>query len=176
MANSESVSPSIEPLGPHHDGSVFDCGEAWLNAYIRRHAAENQELGYGRTYVATRGDSPLIEGYYTLAMGSVMFQNLPEALARHVPRYPMPVAHLGCLAVDSRLQDHGLGRLLLMDAFRRVITAADVVAARALDVKAISERARRWYLERKFLPFRDDPTHLYLPMATVRAVVAQQGQ
>ncbi len=163
----------IGPLAAHHDVSVFDCGEPWLNNYLRQHAAANQRLGYGRTYAATPAASPLVEGYYTVAMGSVVFQNLPDPLAIRVPRYPMPVVHLGCLAVDCGVQGLGLGDFLLIDAFRRAVAAADVVAARALDVKAISDRARNWYLDRGFLPFRDNPDHLYLPMDTVRMVAAK---
>lgn len=168
------IDHAIEPLRDDHDGSTFDCGEPWLNNYLRRHALRNQQLGYGRTYAAVRAGSAAIEGYYTLAMGAVVFSHLPEELSRQVPKYPMPVVHLGCLAVDNRLQGHGLGGILLIDAFGRIVSAADVVAARALEVRAISERARIWYLERGFLPFRDDPTHLYLPIDTIRRVL-QRG-
>jgi ribosomal protein S18 acetylase RimI-like enzyme len=168
----DSVDHAIRPLAPDHDGSAFDCGEQWLNNYIRQHAARNQKLGYGRTYAATPAGSNLIDGYYTLAMGSVVFEHLPPALSERVPKYPMPVVHLACLAVDARMQGQGLGGILLIDAFRRAVSAADIIAARALDVKAISQRARRWYVDRGFLTFRDNPDHLYLPLDTVRATIA----
>jgi hypothetical protein len=65
-----------------------------------------------------------------------------------------------------------LGGILLIDAFRRVLAAADLVAARALEVKAIDEAARRWYLHRGFLPFADHADHLYLPIDTITKAVA----
>src|ERR1051325_11117277 len=167
-----SADHSITPLSPRHDTSPFDCGERWLNDYLKRHAVRNQKLSYGRTYVATIADSRAVDAYYSLAMSSIAFEHLPEGLADRVPKYPMPVVHLGCLAVHSRLQGAGLGGMLLIDAFRRIISAADIVAARALDVKAISLRARKWYLDRGFLPFRDTPNHLYLPLDTIRNTLA----
>lgn len=169
MAN--CVDHSIEAMAGDHDPSLFECGEQWLNTYIRQHALRNQKIGYGRTYVAVPKGSKRIEGFYTLSMSSVAFQNLPKELAARVPKYPMPVVHMGCLAVDNKLQGLGMGGLLLIDSFRRIVSAADVIAARALDVKAISPRARKWYLDRGFQVFVDSPDHLYLPMETVRMVV-----
>lgn len=166
------MSWEVQPLTDRHDRAGFACGYPWLDAYLRQHALRNQELGYGRTYVAvpTGGASP-VEGFYTLSMSSVAFANLPDDFAARVPKYPMPVAHMGCLAVRQDRQGRGLGGLLLVDALRRVIAAAEVIAARAVEVKAIDAKARDWYAGYGFLPFRDAPLHLYLPMQTVRSLV-----
>lgn len=162
----------VQPLSAAHDRKSFECGNAWLDSYIRQHAVRNQELGYGRTYVAVEaGGAASVDGYYTISMGAVAFASPPDALAARVPKYPMPVAHLGCLAVRKGLQGQGLGRLLLVDALRRVLAATESIAARAVEVKAIDEPARDWYTAYGFLPFRDSPLHLYLPMSTVRALV-----
>ena len=170
------MSREIQPLSVRHDRKSFECGKPWLDNYIRQHALRNQEAGYGRTYVAVPTDAPATgDGYYTLSMGSVAFAHLPDELAARAPKYPMPVAHMGCLAVRTGLQGQGLGRLLLIDALRRVLAAADIIAARAVEVKAIDEPARDWYAAYGFLPFRDAPLHLYLPMQTVRAL-AQAAQ
>jgi ribosomal protein S18 acetylase RimI-like enzyme len=165
------VSWEIQPLTDRHDRKGFTCGYPWLDAYLRQHALRNQELGYGRSYVAVPLGASRVEGFYTLSMGSVAFANLPDGLAARVPKYPMPVAHMGCLAVRSDRQGRGLGGLLLIDALRRVVAAAEVIAARAVEVKAIDEKARDWYAGYGFLPFRDAPLHLYLPMQTVRSLV-----
>ena len=54
---------------------------------------------------------------------------------------------------------------------RRIVQASEIIAARAVEILAINDAARDWYLRFGFLPFKDNPRHLYLPMATARAVV-----
>ena len=166
-----SVQHSIEKLSSDHHRGEFDCGKAWLNEYIRRHALNNEALGYGRTYVAVRDGSSAVRGFFTVSMSSVMFENLPEELAQGVPRYPMPVSHLGCLAVQHDEQRKGLGSLLLIDAFSRILAASDLIAARALEVKAKDAEVAEWYVRRGFLKFKDHPQHLYLPLDTIRQIV-----
>lgn len=138
-----------------------------LDDFIRKYASQNQRLGYSRTYVAVRTDgSHRVDAYYSLSMASITFAHLPEALTKRAPRYPMPVAHLGRLAVDQVSQKQGLGRLLLMDAIGRVLMASQIVAARAIDVVAIDDEAKSWYEGYGFQPFLDSPMHLFLPIDT----------
>ncbi len=106
--------------------------------------------------------------YYTLSSGSVAFEVLPDDLSRRLPRYPIPTAHLGRLAVDRQLRGQGLGGILLFDALRRVRDLADRIGIHAVTVHALNEQARAFYLRYGFLLLRDDPLHLVLPMATIR--------
>ena len=164
----------IAPLSDDHERAQFCCGKPLLDDYIRKYASQNQRLGYGRTYVAVRADgSRIVDGYYTLSMASVAFQQLPPTLAKRCPHYPMPAAHLGRLAVDETCQRQGLGQMLLVDAIERMVAASEVVAARAIEVWAIDEEASRWYARYGFLPFNDSPHHLFLPMDTARQIVEQ---
>lgn len=166
----------IEPLGDDHDRSQFNCGKPPLDEYIRKYASQNQKLGYGRSYVALRaGGSKRVDGYFTLAMSSVAFKELPENLAKRCPRYPMPVAHLGRLAVDHGSQRQGLGEMLLFEAIQRAISAADIIAARAIDVLAIDDEAKEWYARYGFLPFVDSPRHLFLPISTAREILSDSS-
>lgn len=113
----------------------------------------------------------------TVSMSSVQFANLPDSLLyATAPKYPMPTAHLGCLAVRKESQRKGLGSILLIDAMRRMIVASEVVAARAIDVKAVDDAARDWYLEYGFAPFKNTSgphAHLFLPIDTARQIVAE---
>lgn len=170
----------IEPLDAGHDCSHFACGQPWLDKYLRGHALTNQTRGYGKIYVAVRDDaSRRIDGYYTVSMSSVQFEHLPDPLRfPAMPKYPMPAAHLGCLAVASDCQRQGLGGILLIDALRRMTAAADLVAARAVEVKAIDDAARQWYADYGFLPFKNaggPPFQLFMPMETARRIVAETG-
>ncbi|MFW6106855.1 MAG: GNAT family N-acetyltransferase, partial [bacterium] len=113
-------------------------------------------------------ESDAVAGYYTLSSGSVGFQNLPDEASRRLPRYPVPTAHLGRLAVDRKFQAKGLGGILLVDALKRVRDTADKIGIHAVTVHALNASARKFYEAYGFQSLRDDDLHLFLPMATIR--------
>lgn len=163
------VSPwRIEPLGKHHQRSDFDCGEESLNTFFRFHAGQNARRDISRTYVALAAGSDSATGYYTLSSGSVGFENLPGQAAKRLPKYPVPTAHLGRLAVDRRFQGQGLGAILLIDALKRVRDTADKIGIHAVSVDVLNTCARQFYEAHGFINLRDDTLHLFLPMTTIR--------
>lgn len=154
----------IEPLTPRHDRQLFDCGEPSLNDFLQRFARQNDVKGLGRTFVAVRPGEMAILGYYTMSSGAVTFETVPEKL----PRYPIPVIHIGRLAVDLRVRGQGLGEWLLIDALRRTALIAEQIGIYAVEVRALNDTARAFYLKYGFVALLDDPLHLYLPMKTIR--------
>jgi ribosomal protein S18 acetylase RimI-like enzyme len=80
----------------------------------------------------------------------------------------VPVAHLGRLAVDRSAQGQGLGEHLLLDALWRIGRVERELGIHAVEVVAIDERARRFYVKYGFTELRDDPHHLFMAMKTVR--------
>ena len=161
----------VQPLAAGHDREGFDCGEPALNEYLRRYARQNQDRGIGRTFVAVPEAGVRVVGFYTLAAGSVEFDEVPEHLRRRLPRYPVPVAHLGRLATCLTVRGTGLGEALLFDAVLRTFRAADAIGIVAMEVWAKTERARGFYGRYGFESLADDPLHLYLPLATAREVL-----
>jgi GNAT superfamily N-acetyltransferase len=159
-----SFSYIVEPLGIQHDRDVFDCEENSPNEFLKKYARQNDEKGLGRTFVAVKPGDPAIIGYYTIASGAVSFDTVPEKL----PRYPIPVAHLGRLAVDKQAKGQGVGAFLLIDALRRIAQVADQMGIYAVEVYALNESAKQFYLKYGFTPLEDDPLHLYLPMKKIR--------
>ena len=155
-------------LGRHHQRASFDCNEGSLNTFLRVHAGQNARKDISRTWVATPYESNLVAGYYTLSSGGVSFVILPDEVARRLPRYPVPTAHLGRLAVDRRFQGQGLGGILLVDALKRILGIADQIGIHAVTVDALHDQAKRFYEANGFLTLRDDPRHLFLPLATIR--------
>ena len=153
----------IEPLDKHHQLVDFDCGEASLNDFLRKYARQNAERGLGRTFVAALPGEKKVLGYYTLSSGSVAFETVPEKL----PRYPIPVAHLGRVAVDLSMRGQGLGELLLMDALERLSLIANELGIYAVELYALTEGAKQFYLKYGFIPLKDDDKHLYLPIKTI---------
>ena len=87
------------------DGSVevaaFSCGSAPLDLYIRRYASQDVRRNVARAFIATpETDSRRLAGFFTLSAGSVGCTELPETLARKLPRYPCP------LPLNSTLRRH----------------------------------------------------------------------
>lgn len=158
---------TIEKLSPRHERGGFDCGKAPLNDFLRKYAGQNADFGITQTYVAVRPGSQRVDGYHSLLSGAVESAHLPEAARRHLPRYPVPVAHLARLAVDLPVQGKGLGRLLLLDAMERIIRAADSIGIHGIEVWAKDDQTKGFYLRYGFVPLLDDPHHLYVAIRTV---------
>ena len=57
---------------------------------------------------------------------------------------------------------------VLVDALKRCGLFAESLGLYAVEVRALDERARGFYLKYGFAPLVDDPLHLYLSMKAVR--------
>ena len=156
----------FEALAAHHDRSGFDCGVAPLDRYFRTQAGQDARKNMAAPFVLVLSDDT-IAGYYTLSATSVRLAELPDALVRKLPRYPLvPATLLGRLAVDRRQQGKGYGRLLLADALYRA--ARSEIASFAVIVDAKDDNARRFYERESFLSLPDHPMKLFRPMADMR--------
>jgi len=158
----------IERLGPVHERGAFDCGKRALNDWLQRFAGQYERRDLARTYVAVRMEDRRICGYYAIANHLVRHDALPEEQAKGLPVIDIPVVLLGRLAVDKTVQGQGLGRHLVIDALRRAAHIAEHIGIRAVEVHALDDDARRFYLALGFVPLIDDRQHLFLPMATIR--------
>ena len=98
----------------------------------------------------------------------VNYEALLEEQAKGLPAIDVPAALLGRLAVDSTAQRQGFGRRLLLDALRRLQQLSHHIGIRAVEIHAIDEEARSFYLAYGFVSLRDDRRHLYLPMHLIR--------
>lgn len=72
------------------------------------------------------------------------------------------------------LQGIGLGEALLMDALQRSLDLSRSLGVFAVEVVAIDDRAAAFYAKYGFIPLLDNPSHMYLPMATIEGAVAQR--
>lgn len=159
---------TIQELNADHDRSAFSCGQASLDDFLKKYAGQNQKTGVSRTYVAVMSGSTKVFGYYTISAGVVQFADIPDDLRKRLPRYPVPVAHLGRLAVDTTAQRQRLGEHLLLDALARIVGAAESIGIHAVEVVAIDDMAKRFYLKYGFVALKDDPHHLYISIKTLR--------
>lgn len=158
----------IHPLGPTHDRTPFDCGRPSLDDFLKKYARQNQDAGLARTYVLLEDERPQVVGFHSLAAGQILRDELPAAVARRLPRYPVPVVLLARLAVDRRYHGRRLGEFLLQDALTRSLAGADVLGLTAVVVDALDAPAAAFYQRYGFTPLASSPLRLFLPMATVR--------
>ncbi|HEV2269067.1 MAG TPA: hypothetical protein VGR92_06390, partial [Steroidobacteraceae bacterium] len=78
-------------------------------------------------------------GYYTLCAMAISQGDVPEAVRKHVPRYPLVSATLiGRLAVAKDRQGQRLGAVLLADALQRAFESASTVWSSMVIVDAVA--------------------------------------
>lgn len=158
----------ISRLGKRHDRSQFDCGNKQLTEWLRQYAGQFDRRDLSRTFVACGAGSDAVIGYYSLSNRLVDVTAIPPESARKLPPIDIPVVLLGRLAVDRSAQGQGLGAHLLLDALRRVEHVAQHTGVRAVEVDAIDEAARNFYVKYGFRSLADDQRHMYLPLQAIR--------
>jgi predicted N-acetyltransferase YhbS len=84
----------------------------------------------------------------------------------------MPVALIGRLAVDARVQGRGVGEVLLLDALRRAVDAAQIVGCVGIVVDALDVGAERFYAKYDFVTVAPEAwtRRMFLPLSTAKAV------
>lgn len=146
------------------DTAGFDCGEKVLDDYLRRYATQDIKRGVSRVFVATPlGQDSVVAGYYTLSAASIAATMLPEPWRKKLPRYPIPAALLGRLAVSRQTQGQGLGAILLADACKRVVAASETLAVAAIIIDAKSPKVGAFYQHFGFIELPGQAGRWMLP-------------
>ena len=158
----------IEPLSKSHDKSGFKCGIESLDNYLRRQAGQDVKRHISRIYAAVPVKTQTkIVGYYSLSSLSIELNQLPENLLQKLPKYPIPAALIGRLAVDKAAQGNGVGKMLLADAIKRTIAVREEIAIYAMVVDAINDEAKTIYQRFGFKPFSKETHRLFLPLKSI---------
>jgi GNAT superfamily N-acetyltransferase len=166
VALSDELDYLIEPLGSHHDRAAFACGIEPLDVYFKRQAGQDARKRMAAPFVLLDRSSGAVAGYYTLSAIAINLVELPQPLAKKLPKYPVaPATLLGRLAVDKNYQGKGLGELLLMDALYRSLN--NEIASMAVVVDAKDDNARNFYEYYNFIRFPSYSHRLFLPMETI---------
>jgi predicted GNAT family N-acyltransferase len=163
--SSPGLDYTVEPLRALHDRAAFSCGVVALDDYLRRQARQDLSRNLAAVFVLT-ADNRTIAGYYTLSAHSILAGQLPESVAKKLPRFPLPVTSLGRMAVSQSLRGQHLGELLLMHALERAWLGSKQVASWAVIVDA-KLGARAFYLKYGFAPLPSQPHRLYQPMTAI---------
>lgn len=151
-----------------HDTSGFNCGNELLDRWLIRYAGQNERRDAARTFIATTNGHTVC-GYYTLVAGQLEHDEATIQASKGLSRnFPIPVAILARLAIDSNWQGQGLGAVLLDDALARVCRASEQVAVRAVIVHAVDERATAFYERFGFHALSATPRTLMVTLAALR--------
>lgn len=139
-----------------------------MDEFLKKYAYQNGINGSSQTFVAVEQGQKLVRGYYSISAASVTLDSLSEEQRKWLPKYPVPVAHLGRLAVDESTKGQRLGEQLLIDALRRIDKASQALGIHAVDVVAIEERAKSFWIKYGFTELLDNKLHLYMPLRKLR--------
>lgn len=169
----------IEPLDPaRHDRAAFSCGVEQVDNFFRKTAGKLAKADNVRVFVMVSPEGRLI-GFHALNAHAVDYADLPAGYARTRPGHGrIPAAYISMIGVDLRFAGRGFGGDLLVDALTRIARAADDlgIAVVLLDVLDCGdpvkvERRLRLYAGYGFAPLPSKPLRMFLPIATVRALL-----
>lgn len=156
----------IEVLASQHDRHGFFCGNGALDRYFAERVTQDIRRRVAACYVALENESNRIAGFYTLSAADIPLTDIPEAMAKRLPRYPsIPVARLGRLAVDKDFQGRRIGGSLLWDALMRAARSEIAVFAMVVDAK--NEDAVNFYRHHGFVTFGSLPNQMILPLSQI---------
>lgn len=156
----------IEALSSKHDRVSFSCGTEALDRYFKTQVTQDQRRRLASCYVLFDENKNKVAGFFTLSAGSVLLSDLPDDLAKRLPRYrSVPVARLGRFAIDQTYQGQKLGAALLWDAVERA--SKSELMAYALVVDAKDDKAQSFYLHFGFIEFGSLPRQLLLLLGKV---------
>jgi ribosomal protein S18 acetylase RimI-like enzyme len=159
----------IEPLGSHHNRAAFESGVEPLDRYFHTSAGQDAKKRVAAPFVLLDRTNGAVAGYYTLSATSINLGELPTAIAKKLPKYPVvPAILLGRLAVDKNYRGKRLGEMLLMDALNRCKRSE--IAAMAIVVDALDDSACSFYEHYQFIRFPDYPNRLFLPITTIAKI------
>lgn len=178
--NSHKRRNIIEPLDPaKHDRAAFSCGVDQVDNFFKKTANKLAAADNLRAFVMISPEGELI-GFYALNAHSVDYTELPKEFARSRPGHgSIPAAYISMIGVNRRFNGKGYGGDLLIDALTRIAHVADNlgVAVVMLDVldcgnPELVERRKKLYASYGFAPLPSNELRLFLPLATVRDVLA----
>lgn len=161
----------VEPLEKGHKRADFSCGNDRIDAYFRETVSQDVKRKYATCFVAREIATDRIAGFYTLSSSNVPLNEVPEKLAKKLPRYPsVPAVLIGWLGRHVDYAGQGIGEALLFDAIRTV--AISPIGAHAIFADAIDDKAASFYAAFGFTPLLERPRTLYLPVATALSLLS----
>ena len=147
----------IELLDKKHNRKDFDCGKELLNDYLKNQASQDVKRKLSACFVLTENETRVIQGYYTLSNNSIPLSSFSEQIRKKLPNSykSIPTTLLGRLAIDKKFQGKGIGKILLIDAFKRSYGISKEIGSFGIVVDPIDDGAKNFYLKYDFIELPD---------------------
>lgn len=184
MTPPQQASTRIEPFDPaRHDRAAFASGVDAVDNFLRKTANKLSRADNLRLYAMTDAAGALI-GFYALNAHAIDYAELPTKYARTRPGHgSIPAAYISMIGVDAHHQGRGYGGDLLVDALTRIVQAADAIGIAVVILDVLDDgdpvqvaRRKALYESYGFQSLPSRPLRLFLPLATVRQLIAHEGE
>lgn len=143
-----------------------------LDQYFQGQVGQDARRRVATAFVLVEQATGRIAGYYTLSAANIDPRELPDDIAKKLPRYrALPATLLGRLAVDSRDRGKRLGGLLLDNALRRSLANTREIGSVAVVVDAIDGSAAAFYEHFGFKRFPGHERQLFMLTKTIEQLV-----
>ena len=126
---------TVFPFSEKHNTDSFNCTNHDLNDFLKNDALENQEQMVSRTYVCCYENQ--LVGSYTLTTDIIKVKHVENPHRWDDYKYKKYQAiKLARLAINSRFEGNGVGRLLLSAAVSITLNVSKQVGCRYMTVDA----------------------------------------
>lgn len=160
---------SVQPLTGLHQLDRFVCSHGPIQEFCRHSLADAHAAYQVRAFVAVHDQDPRIVGYYYLCLSAVSVEEVGPAVQGgflHVDA--IPAVYLGMFGVHRRLEQRGIGKVMMRDVLVRVSRIAQNAGTYALTLDAVDEAAAGYYEQKfDFQRFRPGGLKMFLEMPTI---------
>ncbi len=180
MTNDDELKISIEPFDPDkHDRTAFSCGAERIDNFLKRSAKKHQKGDFTRVWIVTRLGESAVLGFYAVNSHALVGEDLPARLTKNTPRHgAVPAAYVSMIGVDKTMQGRGLGRILLVDAVKRIARVSEALGVAAIVLDVLDDDGAEAVLKRKafyesmgFQTFPSRPLRMFLPTSAARKLL-----
>ncbi|MCK5521155.1 MAG: GNAT family N-acetyltransferase [Candidatus Marinimicrobia bacterium] len=160
-----------EILNPTHRKKEFSCGKSLLDSYLHKQAGQDVKRKLSACFVLNDSETNLIQGYYTLSNTNIPLNQIPESFRKKLPKSykHIPATLLGRLAIDTRYQGKGSGKILLIDALKRSFENTNTIASFAVIVDPLDKEAQYFYKKYGFI-LLPGSGKMFLAMTTIKTL------
>jgi predicted GNAT family N-acyltransferase len=145
-----------------------------MDDWVRNRALDAQRRRLSRVHVCVEKFS-VVAGIYAFGTDRVAPAEVAKKDSGGLTDVELPAILLGRLALRTDLRGSGAGALLLLEALKTALFAAEFIPAKLLILDAKNARLVAWYESMGFKAFRSDPLRLYMPMKKVEASLLAAG-
>jgi GNAT superfamily N-acetyltransferase len=154
----------IKPFLPAHGRTAFSCGVKRIDSYFRD-GVHIQGANLARLYVGVERSNPnIVVGYYAIHNIHLDVGQIPVALVSEFRRDAvLGEVYVAMLAVDTRHQGKGFGRLLFANALKRSKSISHETGVWAVVLDAVDSEVEAFYRRFGFETLQTGTPRLFLP-------------